>query len=69
MRKLKLSVHRVDHRCFDTDGCWDGTYDESYEYIIYDEERLEVAGMDGYHTEDAAREAGEEKLRRLEEGQ
>ena len=69
MRKLKLSVHRVDHRCFDTDGCWDGTYDESYEYIIYDEERLEVAGMDGYHTEEAARKAGEEKLRRLEEGQ
>lgn len=69
MRKLKLSVHRVDHKCFDTDGCWDGTYDESYEYIIYDEERLEVAGMDGYHTEEAARKAGEEKLKRLEEGQ
>ena len=67
MRKLKLSVHRVDHRCFDTDGCWDGTYDETYEYIIYDEEGLEVAGMDGYHTEEAARKAGEEKLRRLEE--
>ena len=69
MRKLKLRVHRIDHKCFDTDGCWDGTYDESYEYIIYDEEGLEVAGMDGYHTEEAARKAGEEKLRRLEEGQ
>ena len=69
MRKLKLSVHRVDHRCLDSDGCWDGTYDESYEYIIYDEEGLEVAGMDGYHTEEKARIAGEEKLKRLEEEQ
>lgn len=67
MRKLKLSVHRVDHRCFDTDGYWDGTWDESYEYIIYDEEGLEVDGRDGYHTEEAASKAGEEKIRRLEE--
>lgn len=66
MSKLKLRVHRVDHKCIDTDGCWDGTWDDSYEYIIYDEEGLEVAGMDGYRTEEQARKAGEEKLRRLE---
>lgn len=67
MRKLKLSVHRVDHRCLDSDGCWDGTWDESYEWIIYDEEGLEVDGWDGYRTEEAARIAGEERLKRLEE--
>ena len=47
MNKFKLRVHRVDNKCIDTDGYWDGTWDESYEYIIYNEERLEVAGMDG----------------------
>lgn len=51
----------------DSDGDWDGVYDESYEYIIYDEEGIEVAGWDGYHTEEAAREAGEARLKRLEE--
>lgn len=67
MSKLKLSVHRIGHKCIDTDGYWDGTWEESYEYVIRDEEGLEVAGMDGYHTEEKARIAGEEKLRRLEE--
>ena len=66
MNKLKLRVHRVEYKCIDTDGYWDGTWDDSYEYIIYNEEGLEVAGMDGYHTEDAARKAGEEKLKILE---
>ena len=67
MRKLKLRVHRIDHKCIDTDGYWDGVYDESYEYIIYDEEGLEVDGWDGYNTEEAARIAGEMRLKRLEE--
>jgi hypothetical protein len=67
MNKLKLRVHRVDHKCIDTDGCRDGTWDDSYEYIIYDEEGLEVAGMDGYRSEEKARKAGEERLKRLEE--
>ena len=66
MNKLKLRVHRVDHKCIDTEGYWDGTWDDSYEYIIYDSEGLEVAGMDGYHTEEQARKAGEEKLKILE---
>ena len=51
----------------DSDGDWDGVYDESYEYIIYDGEGVEVAGMDGYGTEEEARKAGEERLKRLEE--
>ena len=66
MSKLKLSIHRIDHKCIDTDGYWDGTWDESYEYIIYDEEGIEVVGWDGYHTEEQARIAGEEKLKSLE---
>ena len=66
MSKLKLRVHRIDHTCIDTDGYWDRTWDDSYEYIIDDSEGLEVAGMDGYHTEEAARKAGEERLKILE---
>ena len=65
MRKLRLCVHRVDRKCIDTEGYWDGTYDDSYEYIICDDEELEVAGMDGYNTEEEARKAGEERLKRL----
>lgn len=67
MRKLRLCVHRVDHKCIDSDGEWDRTWDDSYEYIIYDGEGIEVAGWDGYRTEEAARIAGEERLKRLEE--
>lgn len=66
MSKLKLRVHRVDHKCIDTDGCWDGTWDSSWEYNIDNEEGYNVAGMDGYCTEEKARKAGEERLKRLE---
>lgn len=67
MRKLRLCVCKTLHKCTSSDGDWDGVYDESYEYIIYDEEGIEVAGWDGYRTEEAARKAGEERLKRLEE--
>jgi hypothetical protein len=67
MKKLRLSVCKKFHKCTSADGEWDRTWDESYEYIIYDEEGIEVAGWDGYRTEEAARKAGEEKLKRLEE--
>ena len=67
MRKLILSICRIDRKCIDYEGEWDGTYDESYEYIIYDEEGFEVAGMDGYRTREEARETGEKKLKELEE--
>ena len=69
MRKLRLSICRIDRKCIDYEGEWDGTWDESWEYIIYNEEGCEVAGNDGYDTEDRARLAGEEKLKKLEEGQ
>lgn len=67
MSKLKLCVCKRFHKCIDSDGEWDRTWDDSYEYIIYDGEGIEVAGMDGYHTEEKARIAGEEKLKKLEE--
>ena len=31
MNKLKLRVHRVEHKCIDTDGYWDGTWDGCWE--------------------------------------
>ena len=67
MRKLRLSVCKKLHKCIDTDGCWDGTYDYSWEYNIVNEDGYNVAGMGGYRTEEQARKAGEERLRRLEE--
>ena len=67
MKNLTLSICRIDRKCIDYEGEWDGTYDESYEYIIYDGEGIEVAGWDGYRSEEAARIAGEERLKRLEE--
>ena len=67
MGKLRLSVCKKLHKCTSSDGDWDRTWDESYEYIIYDEEGIEVTGWDGYRTEEAARIAGEERLKRLEE--
>ena len=67
MGKLRLSVCKKLHKCTSSDGDWDRTWNESYEYIIYDEEGIEVTGWDGYRTEEAARKAGEERLKRLEE--
>ena len=67
MGKLRLSVCKKLHKCTSSDGDWDRTWNESYEYIIYDEEGIEVTGWDGYRTEEAARIAGEERLKRLEE--
>lgn len=66
MSKLRLCVHQVDYRCIDSDGEWDGTWRESYEYVIYDENNLEVDSYDGFHTEEKARIAGEERHGRLE---
>lgn len=65
MRKLRLCVCKRLHKFLDSDGDWDGVYDESYEYIIYDEEGIEVARKDGYDTEEAAERAGEMRLNEL----
>ena len=69
MRKIRLRVRSVDHKCLSSDGVWDRTYDTSYEWVIEDEEGIEVAGMDGYPTYDKARDAGEKKLKEMEEEQ
>ena len=66
-KNLRLCVCRVDHKCIDTDGEWDGTWDDSYEWLIYDDEGYEVAGRSGYLTEEKAREAGEKALTKLKE--
>lgn len=65
MKKFRLYVGAQHHKCTSSQGEWDGTWDDSYEYIIYDEEGLEVAGMDGFLTIDRAREAGDKKLNEL----
>lgn len=67
MRKLRLYVGPVHHKCVDSNGDWDGTWDESYEYIIFDEEGIEKSGMDGFRRKEEAREAGEKKLKEMEE--
>jgi hypothetical protein len=67
MRNLKLRVRDVAHKCLSSDGEWDRTWDTSYEWVIEDEEGMEIDGMDGYHTMEQAREAGEKKLKELEE--
>ena len=65
MRNLELMICHNVHKCISSEGEWDGTYDESYEYIIYDGEGIEVAGWDGFNTHDKARVAGERKLYEL----
>ena len=55
----KLRVRDIGNKCLDTEGDWDGTYDTSYEWVIEDENGLEVSGMGGYSTYEKAREAGE----------
>jgi len=67
-KDLRLFVRRVDHKCTDSQGEWDGTWDETYEYVIYDDiTGDEVTEWGGYPTRERAREAGEKKLKTLEE--
>ena len=67
MRKLRLYVGAVHHKCVVSIGDWDGTWDESYEYIIFDEEGLEKSGMDGFGSREEARKEGEKKLKEMEQ--
>ena len=67
MRKLILSICRIDRKCIDSDGEWDGTWDDSYEWLIYDEEGYQLDGWGGFHSEEKARIAGEKALKRMEE--
>lgn len=65
MSDLRLMVYRVDRMCLDSEGEWDGTWDDSYEWEIYDEEGFTIDGMSGYLTREKAREAGEKRLNEL----
>lgn len=51
----------------DTDGEWDNTYESSYGWYIEDEEEVTIKGGRGYATFEAAEEAGEKKLKSMEE--
>ena len=53
--------------CPDLEGHWDGTWDYSYEWAIYDEEGYQLDGWGGFHSEEKARIAGEKALKRMEE--
>lgn len=65
--RLSLCVHRVGHRCIDNDGEWDGTWDYSYKWAIYEEEGCQIDGFGGFHTAEQAKIAGEKALKRWEE--
>lgn len=64
---LKMIVEQDNHRNIDPLGDWDGTWDESYAYVIYDAYGYQEARWGGFRTEEEAREAGEKALKRLEE--
>lgn len=63
-RNLRMFVEPDYHRNIGPLGDWDGTWDESYCYVIYDENGEEVERRGHYHTAEQAREAG---LKRMEE--
>ena len=66
--RLRMIVEPDYHRNIGPLGDWDGTWDESYCYVIYDSKNgQDVVTKFGFHTEEQAREAGEKALKRLEE--
>lgn len=66
--RLKMIVEPDYHKNIDPLGDWDGTWDESYCYVIYDsKDGQDVVTKFGFRTEEQAREAGEKALKRLEE--
>ena len=66
-KKLRMFVEPDYHRNIDPLGDWDGTWDESYAYVIYDAYGYEEARWGGFRTEEEAREAGKKALKRMEE--
>ena len=65
--KLKMIVEPDYHRNIDPWGDWDGTWDESYCYVIYDAHGYQKERWGGFRTEEQARVAGEKVLKRMEE--
>lgn len=66
-KKLRMFVEPDYHRNINPLGDWDGTWDESFVYVIYDAYGYQEARRGGFHTEEQAREAGEKALKRMEE--
>lgn len=64
--KLRMIVEPDYHRNIDPCGDWDGTWDESYVYVIYRKDGYQVERWGGFRTEEQAREAGEKVLKRME---
>lgn len=67
MRDLRLSICRIDRKCIDYEGEWDGTWDEWYEYIIFNDEGEIVDQENGFGSREKAKEAGEKRLKSMEE--
>lgn len=68
MKKYRLAVFPLQTMRIDTDGEWDKTWETSFGWIIEDEEGVTVKGGRGFATfEEAAEEAGEKKLKSMEE--
>ena len=67
MKKYRLCTCKEFVKCTSSAGEWDRTWDEWYEYIIFNSDGEIVDQESGFHSKDKAREAGEERLKRLEE--
>ena len=65
MSKFRLVVCTEHSKCTDHQGEWDGTYDDTFSYIIYDGNNVDVETTEGFPTAENAREAGEKRLREL----
>ena len=57
---LRMIVEPDYHRNIDPLGDWDGTWDESFVYVIYDAYGYQEARRGGFHTEEQAGSSREE---------
>ena len=64
---MRCVVYDVPFKRTDCEGCWDGTWEGNFKYVIYDDNGEEVSSYEGYRTKEKARLAGEAKMKMLEE--
>lgn len=62
MSKFRLVVSAEHQKCIDHQGEWDGTYDDTFLYIIYDDNNIEIETIGGFPTAEIARGCGEKRL-------
>lgn len=62
MARYRLIVSAEHHKNTDSRREWDGTWDGSYAYTIYDENNVDVDTIGGFPTADIARRCGEKRL-------